>query len=130
MQEADAYLFSLAIVPMDAGVRTGIGPVITRYCLCWNQCRQYGSCSDFRCNLRRPGKALDHPKRLGLIDFALLQHVDSSRHMESSMDTVAIGAAEKPVPTYGIDDQTAIKVKDCVIEVISEGNWKLFAPET
>ncbi len=31
-----------------------------------------------------------------------------------------------PVPTYAIDDQTAIKVVDGAVEVVSEGHWKLF----
>ena len=37
-------------------------------------------------------------------------------------------AAEVPVPTYAIDDQTAIKVTDGAVEVVSEGHWKLFTP--
>ena len=37
-------------------------------------------------------------------------------------------AAEVPVPTYAIDDQTAIKVVDGTVEVVSEGHWKLFTP--
>jgi dipeptidase E len=37
-------------------------------------------------------------------------------------------AAEVPVPTYAIDDQTAIKVIDGAVEVISEGHWKRFVP--
>ena len=32
------------------------------------------------------------------------------------------------VPSYAIDDQTAIKVVDGVVEVISEGNWKFIMP--
>jgi dipeptidase E len=36
-------------------------------------------------------------------------------------------AAEVPVPTYGIDDETAIKVVDGSVEVVSEGQWRLFA---
>ena len=31
-------------------------------------------------------------------------------------------------PAYAIDDQTAIKVTDGDVEVVSEGNWKLFTP--
>ncbi len=31
-------------------------------------------------------------------------------------------------PTYAIDDQTAIKVTDGNVEVVSEGHWKLFTP--
>ena len=33
-----------------------------------------------------------------------------------------------PVPAYAIDDQTAIKVVDGTVEVVSEGHWKLFTP--
>ena len=29
-------------------------------------------------------------------------------------------------PAYAIDDETAIKVVDGTVEVVSEGNWKLF----
>ena len=31
-------------------------------------------------------------------------------------------------PAYAIDDDTAVKVVDGAVEVVSEGNWKLFAP--
>ncbi|MBB5365853.1 Type 1 glutamine amidotransferase-like domain-containing protein [Deinococcus humi] len=74
------------------------------------------------------GETYDDPKRpfvidqgLGLVDFALLPHLDHEQHPESSTVNVARMAAEVPVPTYGIDDQTAIKVLDGTIEVISEG---------
>jgi dipeptidase E len=40
-----------------------------------------------------------------------------------------MGPRAVPVPTYGIDDQTAIKVVDGTVEVVSEGHWKPFAPE-
>jgi dipeptidase E len=30
------------------------------------------------------------------------------------------------LPTYAIDDETAIKVTDGTVEVVSEGHWKLF----
>ena len=80
------------------------------------------------------GETYDDPERpfviesgLGLVDFALLPHLDHENHPESTTAKVARMAAEVPVPTYGIDDQTAIKVVDGIIEVISEGNWQLFA---
>src|ERR1044071_5936697 len=66
---------------------------------------------------------------LGLVDFALLPHMDHEDHPESTTSKVASMAAEVPVPTYGIDDETAIKVADDgTVEVISEGHWKLFTP--
>ena len=37
-------------------------------------------------------------------------------------------AAGVPAPGYAIDDQTAIKVTDGAVEVVSEGHWKLFIP--
>jgi len=67
-------------------------------------------------------------KGLGLVDFALLPHVDHEDHPESSMAKVQGMAAEVPVPTYAIDDETAIKVVDGAVEVVSEGHWKLFTP--
>ncbi|MBC7876632.1 MAG: Type 1 glutamine amidotransferase-like domain-containing protein [Anaerolineales bacterium] len=77
------------------------------------------------------GETYDDPpfvieKGLGLVDFALLPHVDHKDHPESSMANVERMAAEVPVPTYAIDDETAIKVVDDTVEVISEGHWKLF----
>ena len=65
---------------------------------------------------------------LGLVDFALLPHLDHEDHPESSTAKVERMAAEVPVPTYGIDDQTALKVTDGTVEVVSEGHWKRFTP--
>lgn len=65
---------------------------------------------------------------LGLVEFALLPHVDHEDHPESSMAKVERMAAHVPVPTYAIDDETAIKVVNGIVEIISEGHWKLFTP--
>jgi dipeptidase E len=65
---------------------------------------------------------------LGLVDFALLPHLDHERFPENSLANAEKWAAEVPVPGYAIDDQTAIKVVDGIVEVVSEGHWKLFAP--
>ena len=68
-------------------------------------------------------------KGLGLVDFALLPHLDHENHPESSTAKVERMAAKVPVPTYGIDDQTAIKVVDSVAKVISKRHWKRFMPQ-
>ena len=65
---------------------------------------------------------------LGLVDVALLPHLDHADHPESSTAKVERMAAEVPVPMYAIDDATAIKVVDGTVEVISEGHWKRFTP--
>ena len=31
-------------------------------------------------------------------------------------------------PAYAIDDDTAIKVTDGTVELVSEGHWRLFTP--
>jgi dipeptidase E len=81
---------------------------------------RYGT--TFGCHTLPP----DSEKALGLVDFALLPHLDHERFPENSLANLEIEAATISVPSYAIDDQTAIKVTDGVVEVVSEGNWKLF----
>ena len=65
---------------------------------------------------------------VGLVDFALIPHLDHEDHPDASLANAAKWAARLPVPTYAIDDQTAMKVTDGTVEVVSEWHWKLFAP--
>jgi len=65
---------------------------------------------------------------LGLVDFSLAPHLDHEDFPDNSLANLKKWAAGIPVPAYAIDDQTAIKVVDDTVEVISEGHWKLFAP--
>jgi dipeptidase E len=64
---------------------------------------------------------------LGLVDFAMFPHLDHSKMPDFSMANAIKWASGMSVPAYAIDDQTAIKVCDGSVEVISEGHWKLFA---
>jgi dipeptidase E len=63
---------------------------------------------------------------LGLVDFAMFPHLDDEKMPDNSMASAQQWAARLPVPGYAIDDQTAIKVTDGTVEVVSEGHWKLF----
>jgi dipeptidase E len=65
---------------------------------------------------------------LGLVDFAIFPHLDHEDLPDNSMANAEKWAAGVPVPGYAIDDQTAIKVTDGAVEVVSEGHWKLFTP--
>ncbi len=65
---------------------------------------------------------------LGLVDFALLPHLDHPDMPDTSLANIESWAAGIPVPTYAIDDQTAIQVVDGVVDIVSEGHWKLFTP--
>ncbi len=67
-------------------------------------------------------------KSLGLVDFALHPHLDHEWFPKNSMANLEKLAATLPMPSYAIDDQTAIKVTDGIVEVVSEGYWKLFTP--
>jgi dipeptidase E len=62
----------------------------------------------------------------GLVDFALFPHLNHEDHLDASLANVEKLAARLPVPMYAIDDQTAIKVTDGAVELVSEGRWKLF----
>jgi dipeptidase E len=66
---------------------------------------------------------------LGLVDFAMFPHLDNPSMPDNSLANAEKWAAGMPVPAYLIDDQTAIKVVDDTVDVVSEGHWKLFTQE-
>jgi dipeptidase E len=70
----------------------------------------------------------DGDRALGLVDFAMFPHLDHEAMPDHSMANAEKWADGMPVPGYAIDDETAIKVTDGTLEVVSEGNWKLFTP--
>ena len=67
-------------------------------------------------------------KALGLVDFTLYPHLDDADMPDTSQANIEKWASGIPAPTYAIDDETALKVVDGAVEVVSEGNWKLFNP--
>jgi dipeptidase E len=67
-------------------------------------------------------------RTLGLVDFSIFPHLDHEKMPDNSMANAEKWAAAMPQPAYLIDDQTAIKVTDGTVEVVSEGHWKLFTP--
>ena len=73
---------------------------------------------------RPPGGGDD--TTLGLVDFAMFPHLDHPQLQYNSMAHAERWAAEMSVPAYAIDDQTAIRVADGAVDVVSEGHWRLF----
>jgi dipeptidase E len=65
-------------------------------------------------------------KSLGLLNFAIHPHLDHPWFPDNSLANFEKLATTIPVPSYAIDDQTAIKIDDDKIEIVSEGQWKLF----
>ncbi len=64
-------------------------------------------------------------RTLGIVDFAIFPHLDV-------FPTNTLGAAERwaadiGIPGYVMDDQTAIRVVDGSVDVVSEGTWKLLS---
>jgi dipeptidase E len=63
---------------------------------------------------------------IGLIDFTIIPHLEVPNHEDAWMTNAQNWASRMPGPTYAIDDNSAIRVVDGAVEVVSEGHWKLF----
>jgi dipeptidase E len=63
---------------------------------------------------------------LGITDFSIYPHLDNEMLPMNTMANAEKWAAGLSNPAYAIDDQTAIKVVDGQVEVISEGHWRFF----
>lgn len=63
---------------------------------------------------------------LGIVDFCIFPHLDHEALPENTLADAERWAAGIHGPAYAIDDETAIKVVDGKVEVISEGHWKRF----
>ena len=63
---------------------------------------------------------------LGLVDFSIFPHLDHEGMPDNAMAGAEMWAAGMSVPCYAIDDQTAIRVNDDTVDVVSEGHWRLF----
>ena len=63
---------------------------------------------------------------LGLVDFAIFPHLDNESLPDNSLATARTWAAGLDCVAYAIDDETAIRVVDGVVDVVSEGHWHRF----
>jgi dipeptidase E len=70
----------------------------------------------------------DGDRALGIVDFAMFPHLDHEAMPDHSMANAERWAAGLSVPGYAIDNETALKVTDGTLEVVSEGHWKRFTP--
>ena len=65
----------------------------------------------------------DGPTCLGVVDFSIFPHLGHEEMPYNTMESAERWAADIAGPAYAIDDQTAIKVVDGAVDVISEGTW-------
>jgi dipeptidase E len=62
---------------------------------------------------------------LGLVDFSVFPHLDREDGIPATPPAeIEAWAAGLSVRAYAIDDQTAIKVTNGTVEVVSEGRWE------
>ena len=66
-------------------------------------------------------------RALGVVDFSIFPHVDHPDLPENTMAAAERWAAGLGNPAYAIDDDTAVKVVDGAVELVSEGHWRHFA---
>lgn len=65
-------------------------------------------------------------RALGLVDFAIYPHLDHPNLPSNTMANAEKWATTLDCPAYAIDDDTAISVIDGAVDVVSEGQWRLF----
>jgi dipeptidase E len=65
-------------------------------------------------------------KTLDLVDFVIRPHFKADYFPQATLENVEKWAAKVDYPLYALDDQSALKVIDEKVEVISRGEWKLF----
>jgi dipeptidase E len=68
--------------------------------------------------------AAPHDRTLGIVGFSIFPHLDA--FPTNTMADAERWAADLDLPSYAIDEQTAIRVVDGEVEVVSEGTWRHF----
>jgi dipeptidase E len=64
---------------------------------------------------------------MGLVDFSIRPHLGADYFpVAVDMAMMERAAAKLDHPMYAIDDETAIRVVDGAVEVVSEGEWRYF----
>jgi dipeptidase E len=64
---------------------------------------------------------------LGFVGFSIYPHLDHPDLPDNTMANAERWAADIAIPAYAIDDDTAIKVVDGAVDVVSEGHWHEFS---
>ena len=63
---------------------------------------------------------------LGLVDFQFIPHLNSPYFKNIRDDNLKKAAKDLTDPVYALDDNSALKIVDSKVEVISEGNYLTF----
>ena len=68
----------------------------------------------------------DGDRTLGVVDFSIFPHLGHPMMPENTLAEAERWAADLGGPAYAIDEQTAIRVAEGSMEVVSEGQWQRF----
>ena len=71
-------------------------------------------------------RSAPNDKTLGMVDFSIFPHLEHSMMPGNTLADAERWAADIAGPAFAMDDETALKVVDGVVEVVSEGHWKRF----
>lgn len=63
---------------------------------------------------------------LGLVNFQFIPHLNSNYFEKIRIEYIEKAAKDLVEPVYALDDNSALKIIDNNIEVVSEGVWKRF----
>jgi dipeptidase E len=67
-------------------------------------------------------------RALGLVDFSIFPHLEHPDLPSNTLANAKTWAAGLDGPAYAIDVETAIRVVDGAVDVVSEGQWHRFDP--
>jgi dipeptidase E len=65
-------------------------------------------------------------RTLNLVDFVIRPHLGADYFPQATLANMERWAAKAAQPLYALDDQSALKISDGTVAVVSEGEWKLF----
>jgi len=71
-------------------------------------------------------KEIAYDNGLSLVNFMIEPHINSVWFPDSNFESLEKRSKDYKHPIYGLDDNSAIKVEDDRIEIVSEGEWKRY----
>ncbi len=90
-----------------------------------NRLKETGVYYDDEFNEEMPSSS-GSAKTLGIVDFIIRPHLNAEYFPQANLKNVEKWAAKTDKPLYALDDQSALKIIDGKVEVVSNGTWKLF----
>ncbi|QQL49773.1 Type 1 glutamine amidotransferase-like domain-containing protein [Mucilaginibacter ginkgonis] len=68
-------------------------------------------------------------KGVGLTDFAIIPHYNNPDHTDACGENAELWAAKIPAKVYALSEHSAISVDTGKLEVVGDGDWKIFNEE-